>query len=572
MASPSEGLSELLTELKKRSGHSYERIGRKVNAGKSTVQRYCAGHSIPPEFGTIERIARACGANSDEIARLFLLWERATSTSTSASTEAAVRSPGHIQEQPKAVDGVESPPTLDIPAHVLATMNRSTARPAGRRRWRRRGAAAIVAGTLVPLVAVLAITKDGPPPQRPPAQKVQWIAGPTWERPAQPVPSTLFGVTINSATGTMPAFLVGAARLWDSGTQWVNIEPSRGEFDWTVLDREISGAHDAGLPLLFTFGGTPGWASPAGPVGPYPEQPRTTPPDDLVDWDTFVSALVGRYHGRIEAYEMWALANDPRFYTGSAETLVDMTRRAGDIIRAADPRATIVCPGMGNLETPAGREMLARFAALGGYGYCDVAGIKLYQRVASDPPETMLDLAIEADRVFHHAGLQPRLWSTGTMYQIRLQKELPEAQARNYAVRFFLVGIYARYLNLERMYFYNWGGTKIPIVLQAVGGAPTQAALAVEQLQRWLAHAQSRSCGHGLAINLPDNVWQCQFTINEPGRRHDATIRWTQTGTAATTAGPGMRTIRRLDGATTAVEPGDTITVGEEPILIESDA
>jgi hypothetical protein len=384
------------------------------------------------------------------------------------------------------------------------------------------------------------------------------------------VPRTFFGVTINSATGVMPAFRVGAVRLWDSGTQWVNIEPGRGEFDWTGLDREMTGASDAGLPVLFAIGGTPGWASPKGPIGPYPEKPRTTPPDDLTDWDTFVRALVRRYRGRIEAYELWALANDDRFYTGSAQTLVEMTRRASGIIRETDPQATVVCPGMGNLETPKGQQMLRQFGALGGYSYCDIAGIKLYQRVSSDPPETMLELAGTADRLFHEAGFHPRLWSTGTMYQIRLQGQLPEDQARNYAVRFFLVGIYARYFNVERMYFYNWGGTKIPIVLQAVGGAPTQAALAVEKLQSWLAHAQSRSCGHGLPINLPDNVWQCVFTVTESDRRYDATIRWTQSGTATTTAGPGMKLVRRLDGTATTIEPGDTITVDEEPILIES--
>ncbi len=72
-----------------------------------------------------------------------------------------------------------------------------------------------------------------------------------------------------------------------------------------------------------------------------------------------------------------------------------------------------------------------------------------------------------------------------------------------------------------------------------------------------------------LAIRLPDNVWQCLFTIAEPDRRYDATIRWTDHGTATTTAEPGVAAISRLDGSTTAVQPGDTITVTEEPILID---
>lgn len=379
----------------------------------------------------------------------------------------------------------------------------------------------------------------------------------------------MFGVTINSGMGLMPTFRVGAVRLWDSGSRWSEVQAQRNEFEWSVLDRNVNAAANSGLPVLFVFGGTPRWASPHGPVGPYPDGSTPAPPDNLADWDDYVHTLVQRYRGRIEAYELWVLANDPRFYAGSVETLVDMTRRASQIIRSADPRATVVCPGMGELWTTAGVQFLKRFAALGGYGYCDVAGVKLFQKSAADPPESMLSLVTTIDRAMHEAGVQPRLWDTGTKYDIPLQGSLDETRARNYAVRFFLVGLYSRNANLERMYFYNWGGTRIPIVLQAVGGAPTRAALAVEQLQRWLTHAQSRSCGHGIGVNLPRNVWECQFTITEPTRTYDATIQWTDTGTATITAEPGTSAVRRLNGSVATIRPGDTVTITEAPVLIE---
>ena len=166
-------------------------------------------------------------------------------------------------------------------------------------------------------------------------------------------------------------------------------------------------------------------------------------------------------------------------------------------------------------------------------------------------------------------GIHPPLWNTGTTYDIRLESGLAETTARNYAVRFFLVGIYARDLNLRRMYFYNWGGSRIPLVLQAEGGAPTGAALAVEQLERWLAHASSRSCGHGLPVGLPANVWQCTFSVTGPDGSHEAVVRWTDRGTASTTAGPGAQAVKRLDGSSTSVGAGEEISVTEEPVLIE---
>ncbi|MFD7259142.1 hypothetical protein [Streptomyces sp. NPDC059874] len=92
-------------------------------------------------------------------------------------------------------------------------------------------------------------------------------------------------------------------------------------------------------------------------------------------------AVAARYRGRIEAYELWPVANDHRCYVGSASTLVEMTRRASRLIKAA------------------------------------------------------------ADLALHRAGAQPRLWNTDTTYAIPLDGRLPPAKARDYAVRFFLVGL-----------------------------------------------------------------------------------------------------------------------------------
>ncbi|MGN9840186.1 hypothetical protein ACTMTI_18880 [Nonomuraea sp. H19] len=250
----------------------------------------------------------------------------------------------------------------------------------------------------------------------------------SWTRPETPVPAELFGVTLNSSTGTMPAFRVGAVRLWDSSTKWSEIQPNRDEFDWSTLDRLVDGARRAGLPVLFVMGGTPDGPAPTIPsartrAAPGPRRPTAWPIGDA-----FVTALVTRYRGRIEAYELWVLANDRRFYSGSMATLVEMTRRASRIIRSTDPKASLVCPGMGQLWSEEGRALLQEFAALGGYDNCDMAGIKLYQRTASDPPETMLELARVIDRTFHQAGIHPRLWSTGTTYDIPLQGALAGQQ------------------------------------------------------------------------------------------------------------------------------------------------
>jgi hypothetical protein len=245
-----------------------------------------------------------------------------------------------------------------------------------------------------------------------------------------------------------------------------------------------------------------------------------------------------------------------------------MTRRAARIVRSADPRATILCPGMGNLWTDEGQALLRRFAEAGGYDSCDVASIKLYQRNSADPPETMLDLVAGVQEILHEAGVQPRIWVTGTTYGIVQQSPVPAGLTRAYATRYYLIGLYANPQNVERMYFYNWGSGRLPLPLQAEGSPPTPAALAVDRLQGWLTGAMLLGCGHGAAARLPEHVWQCRFAL-PGGPAAGATVRWTDTGDLTLPAGPQDVAVRDLDGRRVTVGPGDPIELGPEPVLVE---
>jgi hypothetical protein len=391
----------------------------------------------------------------------------------------------------------------------------------------------------------------------------QRVIGPAWSQPPRAVPREYFGVTINSQTGLMPTFRVGSVRLWDSGTRWSLVEPQRRVYDWSVLDRHVVGARRAGLPVLYTFGATPSWAATDGPRTAYEDGSRAAPPDDLTDWEAFVQAVARRYKGRIQAYELWVMAPSVKFFSGTPASLVAMSARAAAVLRREDPQATIVCPSMGDLWTPASRAFLEEFAQLGGYDTCDVAGVKLAPRDFHDPPESLVELTDLIARSFHRGGRNMWVWSTGTSYSVAQASPMNEVDARNYAVRLFLVGIYARY---ERLYFYNWGGRKIPIVLQPAGGRPTSAGEYLAELQRWLDGAKVYACGHGEGIDLPDNVWRCQFKIPRAGSVRDAAILWTDRGSGQVALPPGTE-VRTLGGQRDLVSAGIATLVGEEPIL-----
>jgi hypothetical protein len=530
-----EQLAQNLETLKRRSGHSYDTLGRRCHLSRSTLHRICTGRTLPAEFGTIERIAKSCGAKQHEVMELHGHWHRAFTANEDLGSEpvAGAGETIHPGPQPSVRARASRPRPLALASVLL-----------------------LLIGS-IPLLGS-SIGRSGEARRAVTAAP----AFPPWAQSPASVPPEFFGVTMQSSTGAVPSFQVGAMRFWDSRTRWANLQPRRGEFDRTILDRLVSGAERLSVPTMLTFGGTPAWASPDGPHTVYSDDSRTSPPDDPADWDTFVDAVARAYRGRVRAYELWVVGNDPRFYSGTVAQLVDMTRRAYRIIKAVDSTATVVCPSMGRLWLPEAARTMEEFAALGGYQHCDVAGVKLYQRTASDPPETMLNLVDTIDGILHRAGVHPPIWSTGTAYEIALERPLDHATAAAFAVRFFLVGLYARYY---RMYFYSWGGSKIPIVMQTEGAAPTPAALQVEELQRWLHDAAITTCGTGTAVSLPPQVWRCTFIAKSTGSPFE--IRWSSGPPVRMTAAADCR-ITALDGTTLTVRRGDEIAVTASAIRL----
>ncbi|SFS73356.1 helix-turn-helix domain-containing protein [Saccharopolyspora flava] len=514
-----EALAEALRALKTRSGHSYEQIGRRAHLGRSTVHRYCSGASVPSEFGAIEHIAKACGADREELSRLYHLWVRADAARETPDADSEAREPG-----------------------------------ARRRRWPWwLPVALLCAVALVAAYAWFPTGDDRPVPAR------SAISAPSWTSAPIPIAPEFVGVTTNSNTGLMPSFPVGSVRLWNSSTGWHDLEPERGRYDWTVLDTLTGSARANGVPVTMTFGNTPDWAAPGSPRTPESDGSRRDPPQDMADWDRFVRAVVAHAGDRIGAYELWDIGSPPDF-SGTVEQLVEMTRLGSRAIRELAPGAAVVCPGFADLWSPAGHDWMQRFSELGGFEHCDYASVKVNPRSASDPPETMIELHARIDATLHRGRGGIRLWNAGWAPEVTQQRRVEPERAADHAVRYFLASLWSDY---ERTYFYNWGSDRVPMVLQPLGYAPTKAGLFVGELQRWLTGAEITSCGQGERAGLPGNVWQCRFL--RAGRPF--VIRWTHDGTALLPPEPGTTRVRHLDG--TSASPSERMPVTERPVLME---
>ncbi|MFE3142433.1 helix-turn-helix domain-containing protein [Streptomyces scopuliridis] len=69
-----EAFAELLRGLKDRSGRSYGVLAGKLHVSTSTLHRYCNGDAVPTDYASVERLARLCGANGDELVELHRRW------------------------------------------------------------------------------------------------------------------------------------------------------------------------------------------------------------------------------------------------------------------------------------------------------------------------------------------------------------------------------------------------------------------------------------------------------------------------------------------------------------------
>ncbi|MCT7353331.1 helix-turn-helix domain-containing protein [Streptomyces sp. 15-116A] len=63
-----------LRALKERSGLSYGVLAKRLHMSTSTLHRYCNGDAVPAEYAPVERLARLCRANPEELVELHRRW------------------------------------------------------------------------------------------------------------------------------------------------------------------------------------------------------------------------------------------------------------------------------------------------------------------------------------------------------------------------------------------------------------------------------------------------------------------------------------------------------------------
>ncbi|WP_328505630.1 helix-turn-helix domain-containing protein [Streptomyces sp. NBC_00391] len=149
----SERFAACLRSLKERSGLSYAALAAKAGTSGSSVHRYCLGSSVPQDYGTVHRLAVACGASPEELRTLHRFWAVADAARDPGPTDPGPTGPGPMDQErtgpertgPERTEPTTSPePELALLEPVIGPPEPSHGSGAvGRRRRRIRAGIAV---------------------------------------------------------------------------------------------------------------------------------------------------------------------------------------------------------------------------------------------------------------------------------------------------------------------------------------------------------------------------------------------------------------------------------------------
>lgn len=374
--------------------------------------------------------------------------------------------------------------------------------------------------------------------------------------PASAVPRSYFGLHMHRAdAGTpWPPVGFGSWRLWDAYTTWPMLEPQRGAWDFTRLDKYVAMAALTGVDILLPFGLSPAWAS-ARPDEPSAYKPgNAAEPKRLDDWRNYVRTVAERYKGRIRYYELWNEPNLRNFYTGSVESMLELARETYAILKQVDSRNLLAAPAV----TEGGKQLewLDRYLALGGGQFMDILSHHFY--VPRAAPEQMLPMVADVRKIMARHGVAYKpLWNTESGWWMEngdgtdsrpapftTWKQLGLADAAAYVSRSLILGWAA---GMERFYWFAWDNHSMGLI-EPTTKALKPAGHAFARTREWLQGAVMTGC------EMSDDVWVC--TLNPPGGGK-AWIVWLENGAARPWRPPvdwAVGEVTTLDGLRSKLE------------------
>ena len=313
------------------------------------------------------------------------------------------------------------------------------------------------------------------------------------------IPAGMFGMHVAFAEdGQWPSIPVGSLRIWDNKASWANIEQQQGQFNWTALDNTVHTAQQHGVnDILYVLAGTPMWATSDPSPAALPQAGAAGMPRDLAYWDAWVTAVVSRYKGRITAYQPWNEANLATFFTGTAEQMAELTKRAYDIIKRIDPAATVVAPSTGTRLGGPFKSFYPKFLKqLEARGWpVDVWAAHTYPASLGKTADRFGLAKAWIDLLKQNGAPAKPLWDTENNFGLKgpgplnPDVDIEGQQAADWVGETYLDAIR---LGISRVYWYRWEPYNDLWGIQMYNGTP--GAKAFQAVESWIVGATFQKC------------------------------------------------------------------------------
>lgn len=380
----------------------------------------------------------------------------------------------------------------------------------------------------------------------------------TLHPPSKPIPDTYFGLNVNhmhDGPGFLwPALQFGAYRTWDSGVIWPQINPQKGVYNWSWIDRDVEQAQLHHAKFLFTLGQTPTWASSDPTSHGVYGGGFNMPPSKISFWDDFIRAVVTRFKGRIEAYEIWNEPDIPDFYDDTPASLAKLEQAAAPLIHSIDPKALVAIPPMSGGNSLSALGWLDAYLAAGGGKGCDVMAYHFYNYPAEQDIPAMSAFKV----ILKKYGLERKpIWITENGGNFKGDDiKAVELLSREYLLDWAL--------GAQRLYLYAYDNdTYIGMDHYGQPGGAAEldrSGVAYKEVRRWLLHSVM------LSIQQNDQgVWTCK--LKRPGGI--AWVVWSVAGGKSFRIPDDWKVGKSWD-LTGAIRPltGRTIRISGAPILL----
>jgi len=243
---------------------------------------------------------------------------------------------------------------------------------------------------------------------------------------------------------------------------WSDIEPTQGNWQFTVYDDLVKRAASAQIPLLGVLAyAMKRVASAAGSTSGAPWALSFCPPDEVEQFATFAGMVAARYPQVLD-WEIWNEPNTAYFWRPSPDpsAYVELLRRSYAAVKAANPNARVaiggMSPGNGNsqVNTMSAASFLESVYQNGGKDYFDAVAFHPYNDGVS--PDLYLEDYMNSvhDVMTEYGDGSKRVWVTEIGWFVGAQANgVSQAEQADYLSR-----ASTRLYNLEfvdHFYWYN---------------------------------------------------------------------------------------------------------------------